>query len=61
MTGLPPQLSVAMTAPMLVAGTSPTQLTVTLAGMELMTGAVWSLTVMVWLWLLALPQASMAV
>ena len=60
MTGLPPQLSVAMTAPMLVAGTSPTQLTVTLAGMELMTGAVWSLTVMVCTNSLKLPTMSVA-
>ena len=44
---VPPQLSVATTAAVLAKGTSPAQLTVVLAGMLVITGAVSSLTVMV--------------
>src|SRR3989454_5100045 len=61
MTGVPLQLSVAMTAPSLGAGTALAHWTVTSAGMLVMTGAVLSLTVMVWVRLLLLPQASVAV
>src|SRR5436189_1494808 len=60
-TGAPPQLSVASTEASLAAGTAPAHWTVTSAGMLVITGAVLSLTVMVWVWLLLLPQASVAV
>ena len=55
------QLSVATTAPWLAAGRALAHWTVTSAGMLVMTGAVLSLTVMVWVWLLLLPQTSVAV
>src|SRR5436309_1996590 len=61
MTGAPPQLSVATTAVSSAAGTTPAHWTVTSAGMLVMTGALVSLTVMVWMRLLLLPQASVAV
>ena len=57
---VPPQLSVATTAALL-AGISPAQLTVVFAGMLVITGAVWSLTVMVCVCEDALPHASVAV
>ena len=44
----PPQRSEATTAPVLAAGTSEAQLTVAFDGIELITGAVWSLTTIVW-------------
>jgi len=44
---VPLQLSVAITAVLLAAGTALAQLTVTFAGMLVITGAVWSLTVIV--------------
>src|SRR5512137_2462995 len=61
MTVVPSQLSVATTAASLGAGTALAHWTVTSAGMPVMTGAVLSLTVMVWIWLLLLPQTSVAV
>src|SRR5689334_353787 len=61
MTGLPPQASVATTLASLGAGTALGQLTVTSAGMLLITGAVSSSTVIVWTRLLLLPHASVAV
>src|SRR5436190_8305523 len=60
-TGAPPQLSVALTAPSLPAGTALAHWTVTSLGIAVMTGAVVSFTVMVCVWLLALPQGSVAV
>src|ERR1043165_2123419 len=60
-TGVPPQLSVAITAAVLAAGTALAHWTVTSAGMLVITGGLVSLTVMVWTWLLLLPQASVAV
>ena len=44
MVTVPLQLSVAVTAPSSAAGTSPEQLTVVLAGMNVIVGAVWSFT-----------------
>ena len=61
MVTVPLQLSVAVTAASLAAGTADEQLTVTLAGMLLMIGAVISFTVMVCDVVLLLPQASVAV
>ncbi len=57
----PPQLSVATTAALLAAGTAEAQLTVTFAGMLVITGAVWSLTVIVCICEDVLPHASVAV
>ncbi len=57
---VPPQLSVATTAALL-AGISPAQLTVVFAGMLVITGAVWSLTVMVCICEDAFPHTSVAV
>jgi hypothetical protein len=50
-----------MTALSLGAGMAVAQGTVTSAGMLLMAGPVLSLTMIVWTWLLLLPQASVAV
>ena len=61
MVNVPPQLSVATTAPLFAAGTAAKLLTVTFAGMLVITGAVWSLTVMVCVALDALPHASVAI
>ena len=58
---VPPQLSLAVTAASLAAGTSPAQLTVVFAGIELITGAVLSSTVMVCDAVAVLPHASIAV
>src|ERR1041384_5694153 len=58
---VPAQLSVATTAPSLAGGTSAAQSTVVLAGMLVIVGAVRSSTVIVWVALLALPHASVAV
>src|SRR5690242_6584711 len=60
-TGAPPQLSVATTAASSAARIAPTHCTVTSAGTLVITGRVSSLTVMVWIWLLLLPQESVAV
>ncbi len=57
----PAQLSVAVTAPLLAAGKSPAQLTVVFAGMLVIVGAVWSLTVMVCVCEDELPHTSVAV
>src|SRR5437016_8721326 len=57
----PGQLSVATTALSLAADTSAAQLTVVLAGMLVITGAISSSTVMVCTWLEALPHTSVAV
>ena len=61
MVTVPAQLSEAITDPILAGGTSAAQLTVTLTGMEAITGAVWSLTVIVCVWLEAFPHTSVAV
>ncbi len=58
---VPPQLSVAATAPVFGAGTSEAQLTVVFAGMLVITGAAWSFTVMVCVFDEALPHTSVAV
>jgi Na+/pantothenate symporter len=60
MVTVPVQLSLAVTAAMLDAGTAEAQLTVVLAGMELMTGGVWSFTVIVCVAVLKLPHTSVA-
>ena len=57
----PLQLSVAVTAALLAAGTADEQLTVVLAGMLVITGAVSSSTVIVCVWLLRLPHPSVAI
>ena len=56
-----PQVSVDTTALSLGAGTALAHWTVTSAGMLVIAGAVLSLTVIVWVRLLLLPQASVAV
>jgi hypothetical protein len=58
---VPAQLSVATTAETLPTGTSEAQETVTLAGIEVITGAVWSSTVMVCVWVDAFPHTSVTV
>ncbi len=58
---VPPQLSVATTAVVLAAGTSPAQLTVVFAGMLVILGSVLSSTVMVCVCVEALPHSSVAV
>src|ERR1041384_5488782 len=58
---VPAQLSVATTAPSLAGGTSAAQSTVVLAGMLVIVGAVRLSAVIVWVALLALPHASVAV
>ena len=58
---VPPQLSVATTAPVLAAGTAEAQLTVVFAGMLVITGAVLSSTVIVCVCDELLPHASVAV
>ena len=58
---LPAQLSVAVTEAMEAAGTSAAQLTVKLAGVPVMVGAVWSSTVMTWLEVELFPHTSVAV
>ena len=57
---VPVQLSVAMTEASSKAGTDEEQLTVTLEGTEVMTGAVWSLTVIVWVDVVELPHTSVS-
>ena len=61
MVTVPLQLSVAVTAASLAAGTADEQLTVTLAGMLLMIGAVLSYTVIVCVIEDALPHTSVAI
>jgi hypothetical protein len=56
----PLQLSLAVTAAMFDGGTADAQLTVVLAGMELITGGVRSLTVIVWVAVLKFPHTSVA-
>jgi hypothetical protein len=58
---VPAQLSVALTDAIDAAGTSAAQLTVNAAGVPVMTGAVWSSTVIVCTWLLELPHTSVTV
>src|ERR1044072_9156200 len=57
----PAQLSVATTALSSAAGAALAQLTVISAGILAITGAVWSFTVMVWVFVDVLPHASVAV
>ena len=45
--GLPVQLSLALTSPVFGKGTSPTQFTVTSDGIKLISGDVWSSTIIV--------------
>ena len=61
MVTVPLQLSVATTAASLAAGTADEQLTVTLAGMLVMIGAVISFTVMVCVCDDELPHTSVAI
>src|SRR5678815_4758632 len=61
MVTVPVQLSVATTAPSFGSGTSLTQETVVLAGMLVITGAVWSSTVIVWVMSLFLTHTAVAV
>ena len=56
----PSQSSVAVTVESSAAGTAVAHCTVTSAGLLVMIGAVVSLTVIVWVRLAALPQASVA-
>ena len=58
---VPVQLSVAMTEASSKDGTADEQLTVVLEGTEVLTGAVWSSTVIVWVEVLELPHTSVAV
>ena len=58
---VPVQLSSAITAAVLATGTAEAQLTVTSAGINVITGAVWSSTVINWVELLELPHTSVAV
>lgn len=55
----PPQLSVAITLAVLGAGTAEAQLTVTGAG-QVITGGVWSFTVITCVHSVKLPQTSVA-
>ena len=55
----PAQLSVAVTSEMFGAGTAAAQLTVTGAG-QVITGGVWSLTVIIWVHSVKLFAASVA-
>ena len=58
---VPAQLSVAVTEAMEATGTSAAQLTVKLAGVPVIVGAVWSSTVMTWLEVELFPHTSVAV
>jgi hypothetical protein len=58
---VPPQLSVAFTAVILDCGTAEAQLTVKFCGVPVMTGGVWSFTVMVCDDVELLPHTSVAV
>src|SRR4029077_13279834 len=57
---VPPQLSVAVTAVSSAANTRFAQLTVASAGNVVISGPVWSSTVIVWLWLVTFPHTSVA-
>src|ERR1041385_5185627 len=60
MVTTPEQLSVALTAPSLATGTSALQATAAFAGNTVMIGLMLSLTWMSWVWLVTLPQMSVA-
>jgi hypothetical protein len=58
---VPPQLSVALTLPILDCGTAEEQLTVVFGGVPVITGGVWSFTVITCDEVELFPQTSVAV